>query len=239
VTLAFIVPSRGRPDNIRKLLQSWSETAVLKSTAIYVVVDTDDPKRPDYFRACEESSLQVNYIEYHPEAGVAPPPFARLGAILNSTSQAVLSDPDVSALGFMGDDHRPRTYAWDRKILGHLTMAGTGIVYGNDLIQGENLPTAVAMSSNIPSALGYFVPPGLAHMFLDNFWRDLGRALNCLMYMPDVVIEHCHPLVEKGEWDDGYKAVNANMGPDADRYETFLREKMPKEVERLMRMLNR
>jgi hypothetical protein len=36
----------------------------------------------------------------------------------------------------------------------------------------------------------------------------LGSAAGCLRYLPDVVVEHGHPLVRKGQWDAGYARVN-------------------------------
>lgn len=237
MTLAYIVPSRGRPRNALKLLQAWESTVSIRSTSIYIVVDDDDPRRADYRRLCRGfQGEQVNYVAYD---GSGDPPFTRLGRILNKVSELVLSNPEITAIGFMGDDHRPRTPDWDRVVAEQLMAAGTGIVYGNDLIQGENLPTAVAMSVDIPKALGYLVPDGLHHMFLDNFWRDLGQALCCLYYLPNVVIEHCHPLANKAEWDEGYRAVNNNMSSDADVYNQFLRDTMPGEVERLKGILGR
>lgn len=239
MSLAYIVPSRGRPDNIKELLRAWQETVEINTTTIYVVVDSDDPQRTDYFRICDAfSGEQVNYVEYNGNGADVSPPFARLGEILNVVSKHIIeADPDVEAIGFMGDDHRPRTVGWDVEIIKVLRFLGKGVVYGNDLVQGPNLPTAVAMTANIPKALGYLVPDGLSHMFLDNFWRDLGNAIGALSYLPEVIIEHCHPLAGKAEWDDGYRAVNNNMGPDAEKYEEFLRDTMPKEIERLQRMM--
>jgi hypothetical protein len=132
----------------------------------------------------------------------------RLGGTLNFYSELYTGAYDV--IGFMGDDHRPRTYAWDMEMLNAVDLLdGTAIVYGNDLLQGENLPTAVFITSDIVKALGYYQPPELVHLFFDNFWRDLGRAAFCLRYMPDVIIEHMHPAAGKAEWDERYLEVNA------------------------------
>jgi radical SAM superfamily enzyme YgiQ (UPF0313 family) len=83
------------------------------------------------------------------------------------------------------------------------------VAYGNDLLQSENLPTAVMLSKAIVSALGGMVPPKLRHLYLDNFWKRLGEDLGNLVYVPQVIIEHCHPLAGKAEWDEGYRLVNA------------------------------
>ena len=98
-----------------------------------------------------------------------------------------------------------------------LDELGAGLVYGNDLIQGENLATAVAMTGNIVQALSGMVPPDMIHLYLDNFWMRLGKDLGALRYIPEVVLEHMHPIAGKAEWDEGYKAVNAKEVYDFDR----------------------
>jgi len=72
-------------------------------------------------------------------------------------------------------------------------MGGAGFAYGNDLLQGAALPTAVAVSSNVVSALGWMCEPSMRHYCIDNVWKDLGEGGGCLAYLPDVIIEHVHP----------------------------------------------
>jgi hypothetical protein len=110
----------------------------------------------------------------------------------------------------MGDDHRPRTQGWDVAYVQALrAMGSTGIVYGNDLLQGQNIPTQVAMTSDIVQALGYMAPDSLTHLFVDNYWKDLGVGAGCLTYLADVIVEHLHPFAGKALMDEGYHRVNA------------------------------
>jgi hypothetical protein len=115
--------------------------------------------------------------------------------------------PDYDYICFMGDDHLPITKGWDTK-LGEAIGDKAGIAYGNDLLQGENLPTAVVMSTKIIRALGFMSPPALKHLFLDNFWLAIGKALGNATYCPDVVIEHLHYINGKAAHDERYAAVN-------------------------------
>jgi len=41
--------------------------------------------------------------------------------------------------------------------------------------------------------------------------------LNALRYIPEVVLEHLHPVAGKAEWDDQYREVNAPEVYSADR----------------------
>jgi hypothetical protein len=57
----------------------------------------------------------------------------------------------------------------------------------------------------------------MIHLYLDNFWMTLGKDLNALRYIPEVVLEHLHPIAGKAEWDEGYRDVNAQEIYSADK----------------------
>lgn len=221
--LLVIVPSRGRPQNVAALWEAFRDTTGPEASMI-VAVDDDDPALEDY-----------HSLPSHPPLCVGPR--QRLGGTLNeyATEYADLFD----AICFFGDDHRPRTSGWAVRFLAELDRLGTGMVYGNDLIQGENLPTAIAMTSDIITALGYMVPGGLVHLYVDNAWLALGQAIGCITYLPDVVIEHCHPIAQKAEWDAGYAEVNDPMQYESDgqRLNDWKQFQMPADVEKLQELI--
>jgi len=116
-----------------------------------------------------------------------------------------------------------------------LAMQPLGVVYCNDLHQGEKLPTAAFVDAEIVRRLGYVVPPTIQHLYMDNYFRSLGEGLGTLTYLPDVVIEHMHPHAGKAEMDDGYRQVNST---DAYReglkaYRSYCRHRLPEDLARL------
>ncbi len=219
--LLMIVPSRERAQNVADLIAAMAETRTM-SARLLVAVDNDDSEL-DAYRLCVPSE----------GAELVVGPRERLGPTLNRL--AVQHAPDYFAIGFMGDDHRPRTKGWDERMVAALREMGSGIVYGNDLFQGANLPTAVVMTSDIVRALGWFCPPGLVHMYLDNSWKMLGEALGRLAYLPDVVIEHLHPIAGTAEWDDGYREVNSQemYARDRETFNRWLAEDFESDIERI------
>jgi hypothetical protein len=208
--LVMIVPSRGRPGNVGELLEVCNQTTS-GNVKILIALDDDDRKVAQY---AHELPLHTR-ASARLEVEVVTAPRLRLGGTLNKL--AVERAKDHFAVGFMGDDHRPRTPEWDARLVDALHDLGTGLVYGNDLYQRGNLPTAVAMTSDIVTALGYMVPSGLTHLYVDDAWKALGHRADCLRYLPDVVIEHMHPMAGKAAWDDRYAEVNASSMYDADR----------------------
>ena len=210
--MLIVVPSRGRPQNAKRLFESWNENECREARLVFCI-DEDDPTGIQY--RATGASVEVG-------------PRKRIGPILNEKITAVANDYEI--IGFMGDDHLPRTKHWDSIIIEKLEEMKTGIVYGNDLLQGAIIPTAVFITTNIIRSLGYFCPPTLEHMYLDNAWKDWGEGAQCLHYFPDVIIEHMHPGVGKAEGDVTYQESNALMGPDQDRYKVYQQTQMATDI---------
>jgi hypothetical protein len=208
--LCVIVPTRGRPQNAVRLINDWRTTEA--TARLLFAVDDDDPMKKHYidvFDANREPWLKFVVGER-----------LRLGPTLNH--EAVAQAKQWDYLGFIGDDHSPKTPLWDKKIEAALKEMRTGIVYGDDKFQGINLPTAVFLTSDIVRTLGYMCPPTLIHMWLDNSWKEWGESIGRLRYLPSVVIEHLHPQADgKGQMDDNYAEVWALMEPDKVRFDAY------------------
>lgn len=196
-SMILVVPTRGRPDNAKRLADRVAES---QHTCVTFVVDDNDPALDEYIHTL--GSDLVGLVKKG-RPGIVDP--------LNTVATQLAERWDY--IGFLGDDHLPQTPDWDTRIIEVLDEFGTGIVYGNDLLQGEALPTAVFMTSDIIRTLGYMAPPQLNHLFVDNYWLELGRGIGHIEYLEDVVIEHLHPLNGKSEWDATYSHCNDNAAP--------------------------
>lgn len=208
--LVTIVPSRGRPQAARELVTTFRDTCQADTLLVFAV-DRDDPDLEGYIDLMQPGQVDV-YI--------APAPSTMVKTLNLAALQYA---PKAYAVAFMGDDHRPRTIGWDLAYLDALRGMETGLVYGNDLLQGENIPTQVAMTANIVQALGHMAPPPLTHLFVDNYWLVLGKAAGRIRYLADVIVEHMHPFAQKAAMDDGYARVNASTmyAADGAAYTTY------------------
>jgi hypothetical protein len=204
--LLVIIPTRGRPQAVPAIVDAWNQTGA--TADLLFAVDTDDPELAAYKKHASElkgdERIRFTFGKRR-----------RLCGTLNQ--QAVKAAKTYRFLAFMGDDHRPRPAAmpWDARIRECLS-GGPGIVYGNDLLMGERMPTAVAMTSDIVSTLGYFAPPVLTHLCLDLCWLDWGKGMQRITYLDDMVIEHMHPAAGKATEDAGYAEVNSQEQVSAD-----------------------
>lgn len=219
--LIVIVPSRERPHAARELAEAFAGT-IQAETELWFAVDDNDPTLDEY-KALMRSAADIGVAIW---VEVVSSPCTMVHALNEVARTATTERP--FAIGFQGDDHRPRTKGWDAAYLAALRELGTGIVYGDDLLQRQNLPTQCAMTADIVQALGYMAPPTLHHMYVDNFWRELGRNADCLRYLPNVVVEHLHPVAGKAQWDEGYIRVNDQtvFARDEDAFRQYLQHDM-------------
>lgn len=215
--MTILVPSRGRPENIIRLMDAWSTTTT-RDTRLLVLVDDDDPKLDEYL-AIPSVDIQVG-------------PRLRIGGTLNVVAPEIAKTS--RNIGFMGDDHLPRTKGWDETFINELDKLKVGVVYGNDLAHGVNLATSVTMTSNIISTLGYMCVPGSIHLFLDNFWMEIGRGTN-ITYFGDVTIEHVHPLFQKAPSDNTYIEANSPevWGADEATFKNYVATQLQDDLQKL------
>lgn len=229
--IAVLVPTRGRPANVAALIEAFDSTNSGLAELVFAI-DDDDPTFEETIAVLDQREMNTLIVDER----------RRLGGTLNEWAPKLAESFDI--VGFMGDDHRPRTQGWDAAIAaamkihrvetmeGDSWLIGGGIVYGNDLVQGRNLPTAVFIDSRVIRTLGHFVLPGQTHLFMDNYWKRLGEELGLLQYLSDVVIEHVHPVTGKVPWDDHYAANNDRAVWDHDEaiYNTWVADRMAADV---------
>lgn len=221
----WLVPSRGRPANVARLHAAFTDLGAGTdggpwSDVVYII-DADDPELDGYLA---NGVPHAHYCVRHPSLpGVVPP--KRMGEIVNDSWTVYGMAHGYAAVGFMGDDHLPRTDAFDAVLMAELVHAGGaddlfGVAWGDDLLMHDAFPTAGMLGAGMLDAMGYLVPPGFDHLCIDVVWSDIGRAIDRRYYRPDVIIEHMHPAAGKAELDAGYTANNdeATVGHDNGAY---------------------
>ena len=183
-----ILPTRSRPDSAERCINALKEHSVLSD---FVIAIDDD--QADLYPRLDGVTYEVN-------------PRLRMNGTLNLVANKYADKYET--IFFLGDDHLVQTPSWDEYLTKAIAHKGYGLAYGNDLLQGRGLATAVMMSTNIIRAVGYMAPPNLVHLFMDNYWMILGQRLGTLWYFENVIIEHLHPFAGKANMDAGYVEVN-------------------------------
>jgi hypothetical protein len=206
--LLVIIPARGRPEAISKIVEAWDKTGAWEVAEPLFVIDFDDPKFYEYQR-----KLVMHGVGTYRTV----PQWRPMVAKLDSAAIDRASYYGHRHIGFAGDDHLPRTPGWAQGMVAALDAMGTGVVYPDDGYQHEKLASSWAMSADIIRALGRMVPAPVEHLYCDNSIMDLARAIDRLRYLPDVLVEHMHPVAGKVVTDEQYERVNGREQYRKDR----------------------
>ena len=203
--------------------------ATSKRSSLRLLLDNDDPMLDEYLATIKG---RVSYVI----------------SLQDTITNLVNDNWKYSAECFQwfsvtNDDFVYQTDGWDEKLLASLETygGGTGIAYGNDLLQGVRMPTTSIVSRDIVEALGWLQMPRLIHLFGDNVWSHIGKKAECLFYRPDVVIEHRHFHSRKSLEDATYQITNSKQMYDADKanYIKWLYTESPADIDKVRAVVER
>lgn len=223
--ILIIIPTRSsggtRVQSLDRLIKSWRKTTYGYSD-LAIIMDDDDYK---------------NYGDiFPPMAKLHVGPRLNLVQKLNLTA-AHYTD-EYHTLCFVGDDVVFETEGWDERITDWMLGHHPGVCYCNDLLQGENLPNNVFLSSEIVKAQGYMVPPVMKHYYIDNYWKDLGIRLGNIKYFPDIIIEHLHWSNGKSEKDQLYSESEKMMAEDQKAFDNYRAERFDSDIKKIKQSTN-
>jgi len=183
---------------------------------------------------------EANYPRIEGAEYLIAPASGRRGMCDPTNYAARILAERCDAIFWMGDDHRFGSANWLEEFQKALdAMGGSGFVYGDDGIVGEEVPTACLVTTDIIRALGHLCWPELQHLFIDNYWKELGTAIGRIAYLPHVKIPHEHWTVGKAPDDLTYQEA-ANRGVfEADQrvFERWKAEYKDEEVRKILRAL--
>jgi hypothetical protein len=227
--MLIIVPSRGRPSNIARLLEAVHRLKQL-NTHVVVGIDEDDETLPQYraaFKKLHHSGDRLIELE-------------RLGLTEYTNYLAMTYGVGhYSCLASFGDDHLPVTPGFDRLLCrGIEDMGGTGFTYPWDGTR-EDIPEAVVMSADIVTALGWMCLPELQHYYVDNVWADLGNQAGCIRHLRAVAVDHVHPAAGKALSDATYVASAEKIEADKKAYADWRKYRAADDIRVVASLLER
>jgi hypothetical protein len=199
-SLLVIVPTRTRPGQLARLLDSFRATRTSPDTEILVVTDCDDDS--------------YDGTDWGDAAHTVITPRAFFSGKLNAA--ALAHAPLYDTLMFAGDDHVFLTPGWDEILLRALDdLGGTGWVYPDDKRRSD-IPEIWLASSDLVTELGWFAPPWQMHFYCDNIIADLGVHSGLIRYVPEAVVEHRHYSVDDTTDKDSLYSETEELFGDRD-----------------------
>jgi hypothetical protein len=210
-----IIPSRERPSSVVRAVNALKHHSAISD--ICVGLDSDD------------------HVNYPRIPGVIYEVDKRRGVNGTLNKIATKYSQFYQTISFIGDDNLVRTDNWDLKLSEPLQIKSFGISYGNDLLRVDRLPTTVMMTSNLINILGFMAPKKIKHMYIDNFWQELGNSLEAIFYFEDVIVEHLHFSNGKSNMDNLYKQTNSmkRFKQDHKNFQKYMVKKFKKDVDKI------
>lgn len=190
--ISLLLPSRLRPENVRRMVKSALDTADNpKDIEIIVRLDSDDPTADDLM---ENPPSQTRV--FVGERGV-------LSEMWNECY--ALSKGNI--LMHCGDDIIFRTKRWDSVVKDTFKEYPDNIVFvfGNDdSPHNGNFGTHGFIHRKWAETVGYFVPPYFSSDFNDTWLNDVAKAIGRHHHI-QILTEHMHPDFNKAELDQTHK----------------------------------
>ena len=151
----------------------------------------------------QDSELAELRAEY--DSIELPPGWSIVGcpedSICETTRGALPLYRDLDWVGTVTDDVVPETPGWEAKLLEW--QDGRTIVSCDDGSQApKRMAGAIIWPIAIFRAVGYWVPSGFKHCFVDDLWETLGRETGCWRVRMDVMVRHLHPFGAGGVQDE-------------------------------------
>jgi hypothetical protein len=194
--ISILTPTRGRPDNVKRLIDSAFSTARFPEQVEFLFyVDLDDDSFP-----AEIESSNVRVIRG---------PRMWLSVLQN----ILYANCNGEIVMYSGDDLVFKTQDWDVKVVNAIEKYPDklALVYPNDLAtHGQSMAIHGFLHRNWINAVGSWVAPGRGSLY-DLWHTEVARKLGRLHYLEDVHIAHVHYRQGEGlaTFDETYKYVSS------------------------------
>lgn len=212
--ISILLPTRNRPDNVRRLYQSIVNTADdIKDIELCFYVDEDDVIS---LPVIEELANEINAqcIQGEPAPNVRVPVW-----FLQNELQKIATGPIYM---FSADDIVFRTTNWDKIVKDKFNEFEDKIalVYGPDGFQKGPVPVCTHgfLHKNWIDTVGYLFPSQFNVAFVDQWVTEIAEKLRRRFYINEMYIEHVHPAAGKAAWDSTYTTKQESPGGEANIY---------------------
>jgi len=190
--ISILTPSRGRPEMAARFASSVIDTAYIpEDIELLFYVDNDDPRLSAYADWHLICPGNVKVIIGEP--------------MRTSMSWNILAKQCTGDILIMGnDDMMYRTEGWDHILLKRIAQFKNGIyvAYFDDGINGESHAAFPIVSRLWYETLGYFTRESFHFLYTDTWISDIGKKLDRMCFIPEVMCEHLHFTTGKMQADE-------------------------------------
>tara|TARA_B110000967_G_scaffold46886_1_gene47336 strand:+ start:672 stop:1547 length:876 start_codon:yes stop_codon:yes gene_type:complete len=219
--LSIIIPSRGRPELLLKMMESVLDFAALPELIEFVIYLDND-----------ESS---DYEMFNSRAIIVKGERVHMGKMFSSC----IEKANGRTIIICNDDVLVKTNNWDDIIYKNLKLFTDDVflMYPNDLNKGEKLCTFPIFSKELFLKFPGVLPADLTLIDLhlqDLFFQLKGLGMNRIKFLHNVIFEHLHYTLGKSNFDETYSKRHRFENDDLFILYADLRFKLSSEIFQLI-----
>ena len=232
--ISIIVPTRNRPQNVRRLIQSVLDTSDnIGDIEFCFFVDEDDVDTvPVLSEMAEKMIIKATQGEAMKDIPTSK----------SFMHNALLKDAVGPIIHQGADDIVYKTPGWDTKVKEAFDKFEDKIalVYAPDGFQGGDVPicTHGFFHRNWIDLVGYINPPYFHIAYGDTWVTEVAEAIGRRVYLEDVIIEHIHPAAQKAQWDATYTDHLKRPINDEKHIYEGLKHQRKEEIEKLKKYID-
>lgn len=183
---------------------------------VVVLVNEDDPRRADYL------SLSPWPVRFIPAGS----------RVCDAWRYVFREFPHEAYYGVTSDDCIPLTPGWHHKMVG-ATVNGRFANPRGGFGWPQKLRTATCIGGDLVRAMGFLAPDGFNHNFVDDVWDLIGGTFRLIVPVPDVTVEHRHPIYGTAEQDATHGRGSGDFERDRERFNEWKRDEWPAVAKRV------
>jgi len=194
MTIALLCPTRARPKQCKRMIESAYNTS--KDTVNIYLGFTDESycgggyQLPDYPTAHKWNMLAIE----------------------------AMKDPSNKLFMLAADDMIFTTPCWDQALLDHYNALDNKVhVYALQDSRDPNGTPHPIVTREYIEALGWFLPPIFMHWYVDSWTVEIAKANNCFTHMKDYLLVHDKPS-DKGQADETHNRIRGMGWHERDKY---------------------
>lgn len=198
MTIALLCPSRGRPEQLKRMIESVRRTAV-NNILVFNALSKEDianygragiPSLEDYYWGMLETPENL--------------PTAQKWNLL---AQGALNNANNKLFMLASDDMIFDTQGWDEALINHYNSLENKIhVYALQDSRDENGTPHPIVTREWIEAMGYAFPPIFLHWYLDTWTVEIAKANNCFTHFKDYKLIHDKPS-DRGQADETHSRI--------------------------------
>ena len=217
--LAILVPSRKRPEQLKRMIESVAVTTNLP-IAIYVGLTSEehmmDNEDNPYFKWVNEF-----YIKHNKRIQIGTlffPDNLPTAQKWNNLAEYAMKDPAIKLFMLGADDMYFTTPLWDEALIEHYEALECKLhVYAlQDSRDSEGTPHPI-MTREWVESLGYFVPPIFLHWKIDSWTVENAKFNEVFTHLKEFLLVHdkCN---DKGLPDETHNKIRQSGWWERDMY---------------------